>query len=115
MISNIPPDARVHVVRGGIPVSPASVREQYARLRPLEKLEHEIRGWTLDVLRFVRSLEREQFSLADVYAFRHELQGLHPENRYIQEKIRQQLQRLRDLEFLEFLGRGRYRLKEFTR
>ncbi len=31
---------------------------------------------------------------------------LHPENRYVRPKIRQQLQILRDLGFVEFLGRG---------
>ena len=35
---------------------------------------------------------------------------LHPQNRFVRPKIRQQLQILRDLGLLEFLGRGRYRV-----
>jgi type II restriction enzyme len=33
----------------------------------------------------------------------------HPDNRHVPDKIRQQLQVLRDLGFVEFLGGGRYR------
>ena len=68
------------------------------------------RGWTLDVLNVVRALGREEFTLAQVYARGEELQRLHPQNRYVEAKIRQQLQRLRDLGFVEFVGRGEYRL-----
>ena len=35
--------------------------------------------------------------------------ALHPDNRHVRDKIRQQLQVLRDLGLVEFLGRGRYR------
>ena len=110
LLVNIPPDARITIVENGEVASPAAVRERYSRLRPLEKLGHEARGWTLDVLNVVRALGREEFTLAQVYARGEELQRLHPQNRYVEAKIRQQLQRLRDLRFVEFLGRGSYRL-----
>jgi type II restriction enzyme len=61
------------------------------------------------VLNVVRSLNRKEFLLQDVYAFAGQLQKLHPGNRHVPDKIRQQLQILRDLGFVEFLGRGRYR------
>jgi len=44
----------------------------------------------------------------DVYAYAAQLQELHPANRHVRDKIRQQLQVLRDLGFVEFLGGGRY-------
>ena len=109
LLSNIPPDARIPVVQDGVARDPDAVREQYSRLRPLEKVRHEARGWTLDVLNVVRGLGRAEFSLADVYASAAHLAWLHPANRYIEPKIRQQLQVLRDLGLVEFLGRGRYR------
>jgi type II restriction enzyme len=49
------------------------------------------------------------FSLRDVYAFAAHLEKLHPDNRHGRDKIRQQLQVLRDLGFVEFLDRGHYR------
>jgi len=81
------------------------------RLRPLEKLRAEKRGWTLGVLNVVQSLKKEEFELADVYAHEHTLARLHPENRHVRDKIRQQLQVLRDKGLLDFLGHGRYRSK----
>jgi type II restriction enzyme len=50
------------------------------------------------------------FSLADVYAHADTLAKLHPANRHIQPKIRQQLQVLRDWGLVEFVGGGAYRL-----
>jgi type II restriction enzyme len=113
LLVNIPADARIAVVDSGKPARPAEVRDMYARLRPLERMGHEARGWTLDVLNAVRSLvasvDREEFTLAEVYALEGRLRRLHPQNRFVRPKIRQQLQRLKDLGFVEFLGAGRYR------
>lgn len=111
LLGAIPEDARIHVVSGGKPAAPADVRARYARIRPLEKLRAEQRGWTLDVLNVVRSLERTEFSLSDVYASESQLARLHPDNRHVRDKIRQQLQVLRDLGLLQFLGGGEYRLR----
>jgi len=86
------------------------VREAYRRLRPLEKLRAEKRGWTLDVLQVVESLGKKDFQHADVYEHAGELARLHLQNAHVNEKIRQQLQVLRDKGLLEFLGGGRYRL-----
>jgi type II restriction enzyme len=82
----------------------------YSRDRPLEKLKVEKRGRTLDVLQVVQSLGKREFTLADVYAHTHDLAKLHPKNAHIPDKIRQQLQVLRDLGLMEFLGSGSYRL-----
>lgn len=57
----------------------------------------------------VREIEKREFQLEDVYGFAAHLQKLHPANRHVLDKIRQQLQVLRDLGLVEFLGRGRYR------
>ncbi len=111
LLANIPLDARIPIVLDGVPVSPHEVRRQYARLRPFAQMKLEKRGWTLDVLNVVRSLGKQEFSLADVYSFEDSLSRLHPANRHIRDKMRQQLQVLRDLGFVEFLGRGDYRLR----
>ena len=64
----------------------------------------------MDVLNVVRSLNKPDFSLSDVYARDEELARLHPDNRHVRPKIRQQLQVLRDLGLLTFLGGGAYRV-----
>jgi len=111
VLDAIPSDARIHVVREGSAASPSQVRRQYASLAPLAKLAVNKRGWTLDVLRAIESLHKSEFSLPEAYSTESHLAKLHPANRHIQPKIRQQLQVLRDLGFLKFLGGGRYRLR----
>ncbi len=70
------------------------------------------RGWTLDVLNVLRNLRDSRFSLQDIYAYEAQLAALHPANRNVRPKIRQQLQVLRDLRFLDFLGDGHYRFRQ---
>ncbi|HLZ51052.1 MAG TPA: DpnI domain-containing protein [Candidatus Acidoferrum sp.] len=111
LLDKIPVHARIPVVSEGTPYTPREVRASYNRLRPLEKLQAEKRGWTLDVLQVVQSLGKPEFTLADVYAHSAELAKLHPDNRHVRPKIRQQLQVLRDLGLLSFLSPGSYRLK----
>jgi type II restriction enzyme len=111
VLDRIPPDARIPIVQNARPVSSSQVRRAYKKIRSLETMKGEKRGWTLDVLNLVRSLEKETFTLRDLYDRADSLARLHPQNRHINDKIRQQLQVLRDLSFLEFLGDGSYRLR----
>ena len=111
LLDKIPVHARIPIVSEGAPHTPREVRGSYNRLRPLEKLHVEKRGWTLDVLQVVQSLGKLEFTLADVYAHAEKLAKLHPNNAHVRDKIRQQLQVLRDLGLLSFLGAGFYRLK----
>jgi len=110
LLSAIPPDARIAMIIEGGSLPASQVRERYARMRPLANLQAEQRGWTLDVLNAVRSLGKTKFSLQDLYGAQEGLAHLHPANRHVREKIRQQLQVLRDLGLVEFLGQGRYRV-----
>jgi hypothetical protein len=93
---------------------PAEVRKAYQKVRPLEKLNIEKRGWTLDVLNVVRSLGKKEFQLAEVYAHADQLAKLHPQNHHINPKIRQQSQELRKLSLIEFLGMAPMSLREPT-
>ncbi len=111
LLDRIPGDARIHLVKDSQPVSTSRVRAAYKKLKPSASLALEKRGWTLDVLNVVRSLQKPQFELSEVYALEKSLAQLHPQNRHVRDKIRQQLQALRDLGFVEFLGSGSYRLE----
>jgi type II restriction enzyme len=110
LLTHIPPDGRISMVSDGRPVASTRVRRDFQRVEPLSKLRSGVRGWTLDVLTTVRGLGKQEFSLDDVYAFASELGALHPQNRNVRPKIRQQLQVLRDLGFLRFLQPGQYAL-----
>lgn len=110
-LNAIPVDARIQVVSAGVPKPIDDVRAQYARIRPLETIKAKQRGWTLDVLNAVRSLGKLEFTLSEIYNSETDLARAHPENRHVRPKIRQQLQVLRDLKLLDFLGGGNYRLR----
>jgi len=111
LLDRIPADARIPIIQDGQLVSSAKVRKAYKRLRPLEKLNVQKRGWTLDVLQIVKRLNKEEFTLREVYNQEESLVKLHPNNAHVRDKIRQQLQILRDLDLIEFLTPGSYRLK----
>jgi len=110
LLGRIPVDARVQLVVNGTVVKPSQVRKQYALLRPLSSFTVETRGWTLNVLNEVRALGKVKFTLEEVYRREFSLSLLYPNNHHIREKIRQQLQVLRDLGLIHFLGNGRYGL-----
>lgn len=111
VLDNVPPDGRISVIKDSIVSSKDDVRTRFRLSRSLSKIESIKRGWVLDLLTALRSLNRVEFTLGDAYGFENTLSFLHPRNRYVRAKIRQQLQVLRDLGYLAFLGSGRYRLK----
>ena len=110
LLSGLPVDARIAAVTDEVPLPSEIVRASWKRFSFLQNADGESRGWMADVLACVRELRRESFRLADAYGFADRLAGLHPRNRNVRPKIRQQLQVLRDHGVLEFQGRGRYRV-----
>ena len=62
------------------------------------------------IVSLVNAKESAEFQLEDMYALQPVFRRRFPRNRHVREKIRQTLQRLRDMGFLEFFGAGRYRL-----
>ena len=61
----------------------------------------------------LRGLDREkEFSLSEVYAFEDRLRAIYPNNRFVRQKIRQQLQVLRDHGYLDFVSPGNYRKRD---
>jgi type II restriction enzyme len=81
-------------------------------MRQLADVPPSVRGWTLDTLKVIRRLNKPRFTLDEVYEFEDELKALHPSNRHVRPKIRQQLQVLRDLGLLKFIRAGEYGLVE---
>jgi len=105
----IPPEGRIPVIRSGNIISRVIVRKHFQQVKPLENLSVKMRGWTLDVLTILQSLKEREFTLEQAYAFEKVLSQMHPENQHVKAKIRQQLQILRDIGYLQFVKRGRYR------
>jgi len=107
-LENIPDVGRIGVVAKGQVRAKSDVLEQWKKSEQLLKARPEMRGWLADVLRCVDRCFTT-FSLCNIYDFEQELADKHPQNNNVRAKIRQQLQLLRDLGFIEFLGSGEYR------
>jgi len=110
-LNAVPGNGRISIVKESNIASISSVRDRFTSLRVLEEVPPIKRGWTLDILQIVNSLGRESFTLEDIYSYEYDLAKLHQQNRHIKPKIRQQLQVLRDLGLVAFLGRGVYQLR----
>jgi type II restriction enzyme len=66
------------------------------------------RSWLLAVMMCIERMNKQTFTLADIYASEDYLSGIFPGNRHVRPKIRQQLQVLREQGYLNFVGGGVY-------
>lgn len=107
-MKGIPDIAKIPIIKNGVILPEKQVIVQYNKVYNLQTKSLEGRGWLVDTLHCVEKLGTT-FTLDQMYKFVDELQLLHPNNNHIQDKIRQQLQYLRDKGFLDFKGRGVYR------
>lgn len=104
------PEAQIQVVHAGVPSSRKIVRDSFRRFDRLKSIPPNLRGWTTLTLAVIRSLKQPEFSLKGLYSKELLFAASYPKNNNIRAKMRQQLQVLRDLGYVEFCGQGRYRL-----
>lgn len=107
-LRQVPESGKVFLVKNQQVIPRENVTQQFQKTLFLRKQSIASRGWTLDVWQCIDRLD-VSFSLNQVYAFANELQLKHPENNHVKDKIRQQLQVLRDKGIIEFISRGHYR------
>ena len=107
LMQRIPATAKIPIILNGVTMPVADVISKYKRVYSLQTKSMESRGWLVDTLHLVERLE-ETFTLKQMYDFCDELKIKHPNNNHIKDKIRQQLQYLRDKGFVEFKGNGVY-------
>ena len=111
LLSQIPASGKIHIVRNGHLVPKKLVLSQWKQTLFLRNEGVETRGWLIEVMKCVEMIGKTEFTLDDVYAFEKQLSILYPSNRHVKQKIRQQLQVLRDHGYLEFVSRGYYRIR----
>lgn len=103
-------DAQIALVNDGRANKPEAVRAAFRQFNRLGELSVNARGWATLTLRVIRSLGASNFSLGDLYRREFLFSSVYPENHNVRAKIRQQLQVLRDMGYLDFCGGGTYRL-----
>ena len=109
-ICQVPQEGRIFLVRNRAACAMNTVSAQYRRFAFLNQTDWQSRGWMADILACVNRLAKPEFTLNEMYAFEEELGRLHPQNFHLRDKIRQQLQILRDHHIVSFVGRGIYKL-----
>ena len=110
VLDSIPQTARIFYIKDKVLLPPKAVFGNWKKTLFLkEEPSVRERGWIIDIMNCIDKLGMKEFSLTEIYAFEKELYRKHPHNLHIRDKIRQQLQILRDSGYLEFLGRGKYR------
>lgn len=107
-ISNINEEGRVNIVKESSAVNYNKVIKQVNINNTIFNDTLENRSWLNDVLIIVEK-QNGQFNLKDIYKYESFLKERHLNNNNIQAKIRQKLQKLRDLGVIQFLGNGFYK------
>lgn len=108
-LHKIPEVGRIFLVKDSLVTNKKKVLETWNATVLLRNVSIEKKGWTLDVLRCIDQIPYNNFTLDEAYKFEEALKLKHPDNNFIRDKIRQQLQILRDMNIIEFVSRGRYK------
>lgn len=115
-ISAIPKTGWIYIIKQADYLEKERVLENWQStlfLRSINTIQQ--RTWILDVLNCIDSIKKEIFTLDDMYRFESVLSEKHPRNYHIKDKIRQQLQFLRNKNFIEFLGNGTYKVINYLK
>ena len=111
LLSSIPESGKIFYIRNQQKQDKKKILKNWQKTLFLRESKGvDLRGWILDVMSCIDKLNKKEFTLEEVYGFENILYQKHPDNKHVKDKIRQQLQFLRDKGYLEFLGRGKYRL-----
>lgn len=108
-ISKVTDSGKVFLVKNTNIIDSKIVKESFNRTLFLREKSKETKGWILDVMNCIDFIKKDSFSLDDIYKFESVLKEKHPNNNFVKDKIRQQLQVLRDKGIIEFISRGNYK------
>ncbi len=111
LIKNLPSSGKIYLIQNRNVLDYHTVLNKWKRTSFLEAEEIKNRRWLLELISIIDNIPKNSFSLAEVYRYEETLKLKFPKNNFIKEKIRQQLQVLRDRGFIQFNGNGSYQKK----
>ena len=91
-VSLIPSAGKIPYVRTKLITPLKHIMKQWQETCFLEKVALPSRGWLIAVMNCVERINKHEFTINEVYEFVPYLESLFPQNRYVREKVRQQLQ-----------------------
>ena len=108
-ISNVAEAGKVFLVKNSELIDRTIVENSFKKTLFIRSQSFDSKGWILDIMLCVDSIPKNVFTLEDVYKFENKLKLKYPNNNFIKDKVRQQLQVLRDKGIIEFISRGNYK------
>ncbi len=108
-LSKVADSGKVFLIKNAQVIDAEIVNQSFNKTLFIREKSNESRGWILEILNCVDMIQKDSFSLEDVYKFEEKLKIKFPNNNFIKDKIRQQLQVLRDKRIIEFQSRGKYK------
>lgn len=108
-LAQIPDIAKIYLIKRRNVLSKSEVLNNWKKIIFVKKIKQENKGWFLEIMKCIDKIPKNEFDLKDVYQFEKELKSKFPKNNFIKEKIRQQLQFMRDKKLIEFIGKGKYK------
>ncbi len=108
-ITKVPKSGRIFLVKNSQIISKEKVYSQWKGTEFLRNKKGESKGWILDIMKCIDAIQKDTFTLNEIYLFEEQLKLKYPKNNFIKDKIRQQLQFLRDKGLIEFKNRGVYK------
>lgn len=111
LLDKIPSTGRIFLIKNSEIIARDIVINKWKETEFLKNLNQKSKGWLIDVLNCVDSIPSDSFRLEDIYKFEFDLKLKYPNNNFIKDKVRQQLQILRDKGIIEFVARGVYKKK----
>ncbi len=110
-LKSIPESGRIFLIKNSEIINKNDVIEKFNQTIFLKKNNAESKSWIFDIMNIIDKLNKEEFELSELYAFEEYFKLRHPNNNNIKARIRRELQILRDNNYLNFVKRGKYRLK----
>lgn len=111
IIKDIPQTGKISYIKNGKIEPKEIILDSWNKTLFLrEGIKIESKGWLLDIMKCIDRIGKKEFSLEEIYRFEKELEIKYPNNKHIKDKIRQQLQFLRDKNYLKFISSGKYKL-----
>src|SRR5690606_38123498 len=104
-ISKVAESGKVFLVKNSKIIDPKIVNHSFNKTLFLREKSVQAKGWILDVMKCVDEIKSDTFNLDEIYRFEQILKMKYPNNNFIKDKIRQQLQVLRDKGLIDFVGR----------
>lgn len=108
LLKNIPEFGKIFYIKNGLVKQPKKVIEDWSKTAFLATQRVENRGWTIEIMKIIDKIPNKNFSLNEVYYFEADLKRKFPKNNFVKDKIRQQLQVLRDRGLIKFKSNGSY-------